>query len=148
MGNFYTNAVRHPEDIGVGHIRRTVSAGASGFDAVPGIPIGALEAGAIPLRASAYIETLFNGTTPTITLGTAANVDGLATSAQIAPATAGNKGEAVLLGGASPLYGIPLAVNTIFYVKLTQTNTTAGKITAIIEFVNKRENEGIPFPNN
>lgn len=146
MGDYWTNAVRHPEDVGVGHIRRTVSYDAAQIAA--GIPIGALEAGAIPLRTSVYIETLFNGTTPLIVIGSAAVADALATSAQVAPATAGYKPSATFTGGGTPAYGVPLAANTVFYLKGTFTNTTAGKITAIVEFVNKREVEGIPFPAN
>jgi hypothetical protein len=110
----------------------------------PGIPIGALEAGAIPLRAECYISPLFNGTTPTITLGTTGTVAGLMASADVAPATAGYK----VAPATGAMMGVPLAADTVFYAYLTQTNTTAGKITFIVEFVNKRESMVRPFPNN
>ncbi len=142
MGDFWTNAVRHPEDIGVGHIRRTldVSEMPSGI----AIPIGALEAGAIPLRAECYVATLFNGTTPTITVGASGSVAGLMASADVAPATAGYK----VAPATGAMMGVPLAADTVINVILTQTNTTAGKITVIVEFVNKRESIVRPFPNN
>jgi len=146
MGDYWTNAVRHPEDIGVGHIRRTLDSGElAAAGATVGVPIGTLEAGAIPLRAEVYVATLFNGTTPTITIGTqGAGVAGIMASADIAPATAGYK----VAPATGAQMGVPLAADTTFYAFLTQTNTTAGKITAIIEFINKRESVVRPFPNN
>jgi hypothetical protein len=33
MGNYWTNCVRHPEDVGVGHIRRTVTFDTGGIAA-------------------------------------------------------------------------------------------------------------------
>jgi hypothetical protein len=145
MGDYWTNAVRHPEDIGVGHIRRTLDSGElATAGATVGMPIGALEAGAIPLRAECYVATLFNGTTPTITLGTTGTVAGIMSSADIAPATAGYK----VAPATGAMMGVPLAADTVFYAYLTQTNTTAGKVTFIIEFVNKRESIVRPFPNN
>lgn len=143
MGDYWTNAVRHPEDIGVGHIRRTIDVGDFGAGA-NNVPIGTLEAGAVPLRAYTYVDTLFNGTTPTIDIGSTATPAGIMASADVAPATAGYK--AAPLTGA--LMGKPLAADTTFFAKLTQTNTTAGKMVAIIEFVNKRESITRPFPNN
>src|SRR3954470_20589220 len=55
--------------------------------------IGTLPAGAIVLRSSCYIPTLFNGTTPapSITLGTAASAAAFGTSATIIPGAAGFK---------------------------------------------------------
>jgi hypothetical protein len=108
------------------------------------VAIGALEAGAIPLRSACYIATLFNGTTPTITLGTAGTVAGLMASADVAPATAGYK----VAPATGAMMGVPLAADTVITAVLTQTNTTAGKITFIVEFVNKRESIVRPFPNN
>lgn len=143
MGDFYTNPVRHPEDVGVGHIRRTITWDASGV--ATGVPIGALEAGAIPLRASVYVSTAFNaGTTNVLVLGTAADDDGFITSANAAADATGLK------AGTGALLGAPLAANTVVYAKFTQTGTaaSAGKAVLVVEFVNKRENEGVPFPNN
>lgn len=143
MGDYWTNAVRHPEDVGVGHIRRTVSFDTPGISTGNGVPIGALEAGAIPATAQAYVETVFNGTSPTLVLGTTADDDGYATSVGIAPGTVGFK---INLVGA--LSGIPLAANTIIYGKLGGSGWTTGKATLILYFVNKREHTGVPYPAN
>ncbi|MDG2570931.1 hypothetical protein P7L87_25600, partial [Vibrio parahaemolyticus] len=89
MGDYWTNPVRHPEDVGVGHIRRTVKVDMAALFTGNGVPNGALEAGAVPLHAQAYVETAMNGTTPTIVLGTVDDDDGFATSAGIAPGTTG-----------------------------------------------------------
>lgn len=143
MGNFWQNAVRHPEDTGVGHIRRTVTVDMAALSTGNGIPIGALEAGAIPLHAWATVETAMNGTTPAIILGTTADDDGFATAAGTAGGTVGFKGS---LTGA--LTGFPLAANTIVYVKSSGTGVTTGKVTIGLSFVNKREVTGVAFPNN
>jgi len=145
MGDFYTNAVRHPEDMGVGHIRRTITFDASGVGTGLGIPIGALEAGAIPIRAYVTIQTAFNAaTTNVLVVGTDDDDDGFVTSTNAAAGTVGLK------AGTGALLGFPLATNEVVYVKYTQTGTaaTTGKATAVVEFYNKRELEGIPFPNN
>lgn len=134
MGNYWTNCVRHPEDVGVGHIRRTVTFGQSGIPA--GVPVGALEAGAVPLRAYAVIETAFNaGTTNVLVLGSAADDDGFVTAANAAAGATGLK------AGTGALLGVPLAADTVFFAKYTQTGTpaTTGKATFVVEFVNARE---------
>lgn len=143
MGDYWTNAVRHPEDVGVGHIRRTVTLGQNGFGA--GIPIGTLEAGAVPLRATVIINTAFNaGTTNVLSLGSTADDDGLITSTNAGAGSTGIK------AGTGALLGVPLASDTTYYAKFSETGTaaTTGKATMIVEFVNKREVEGIAFPNN
>lgn len=134
MGNYWTNSVRHPEDAGVGHIRRTVSFDQSGL--AVGIPVGALEAGAVPLRAYAVIETAFNaGTTNVLVLGSVADDDGLVTTANAAAGATGLK------AGTGAQLGAPLAADTVFFAKYTQTGTAAsgGKATFVVEFVNARE---------
>lgn len=134
MGNYWTNCVRHPEDVGVGHIRRTVTFDQSGVTA--GVPVGALEAGTVPLRAYAVIETAFNaGTTNVLVLGSAADDDGLVTSANAAANAVGLK------AGTGALLGAPLAADTVFFAKYAQTGTaaSAGKATFVVEFVNARE---------
>jgi hypothetical protein len=143
MGDFWSNPVRHPEDIGVGHIRRTVTYDVAALSAGSGIPIGALEAGAIPLFAHAYVETAFNGTSPTLDLGVSGTAAGYAASAGIAPGATGFKGN---LSGS--LTGIPLAANTTIYLKLGGSGWTTGKVTLILTFVNKREGTGTAFPAN
>ena len=144
MGDFWSNAVRHPEDVGVGHIRRTVNFD-TGFSGTLGVPIGALEAGSIPVRAYVTIQTVYNaGTTNVLVLGTAADDDGFVTSANAVAGTLGTK------VGTGVQLGTPLVVDTVVYAKFTQTGTaaTTGKATVWVEFLNKRELEGIPFPNN
>lgn len=148
---FWLNAVKHPEDIGVSYLRRTVNfdtpfADAPGVSAVNGVPIGGLEAGAMVLGVDVVIETAFNAaTTNVLVVGTVADDDGFAATAGTIPGTAGFKPN---LQGA--LSGIPLAANTICYVKYSQTGTaaTTGKATIVVKFANKREVEGIPFPAN
>jgi hypothetical protein len=134
MGNYWTNPVRHPEDTGVGHIRRTVTFDQSGIAA--GVPVGALEAGTVPLRAYAVIETAFNaGTTNVLVLGSAADDDGLVTSANAAVGATGLK------AGSGAQLGAPLAADTVFFAKYTQTGTaaSAGKASFVVEFVNMRD---------
>lgn len=145
MGTFWTNAVRHPEDIGVGHLRRTINLGDPNTDS-NGIAIGALEAGAIPLHCHVIVQTAFNaGTTNTLDVGTTADPDGYATAAATLSGATGFKGN---LTGA--LTGIPLAANTVVYAVFAQTGTaaTTGKATVILTFVNKRELDALTWPAN
>jgi hypothetical protein len=143
MGDYWTNAVRHPEDVGVGHIKRIVNFDMAALSAGNGLPIGALEAGAVPLLVHVTVITLFNGTSPTLVVGTTADDDGFATSVGIAPGTAGFKPNLV-----GALSGVALAANTIVYAKLGGSGWTTGKANVILTFVNKRELEGIPTPAN
>jgi hypothetical protein len=146
MGDYWTNAVRHPEDVGVGHIRRTIRFDSSNVGTGLGIPIGALEAGAIPRHADVLIQTAFNGgTTNSFVLGTEDDDDGFITSAG---AVAGTTGWKDGLKGA--LTGYPLDRNKVVYAKFTSTGTapTAGVAIVTLTFVNKREIEGRAFPNN
>lgn len=145
MGDYWTNAVRHPEDVGVGCIRRTVNFDSPGL-ATGVLPIGALEAGCIPLLAHATVVTAFNaGTTNVLTLGTLAVPDGFIAAAGITEAT-----PALYPNLVGTLSGVPLEVNTVIYAKFTQTGTaaTTGKAVLMLTFVNKREQDGIPFPAN
>lgn len=145
MGNYWTNAVRHPEDVGVGHIRRTVR-----FDntnvGTTGIPIGALEAGAVPYHAQVTVIDAFNAaTTNVLTLGTAGTPEAFAAAAGTVAGTAGFKSN---LTGTET--GKPLATNTVVYARYTQSGAaaTAGSAIVTLYFVNKREIEGRAFPNN
>lgn len=142
MGDYWTNAVRHPEDVGVGCIRRTITFDMVG--AAAGIPIGALEAGAIPMEVNVSVLTVFNGTTPLFTVGVPGTVAGYGTTALIIPDALGWK------TAVGTLTGIPLAANTIIYAYSAPTSgsATTGKAVVMMRFVNKREQDGIPFPNN
>lgn len=92
--------------------------------------IGTLPAGAIVLRSSCYIPTLFNGTTPAITLGTGGTAAAFGTSATIAPATAGFKPSLTGTG-----YGDTLTADTPVVVGTTFAgDTTAGEAQFCIEF--------------
>lgn len=146
MGDFYTNPVHHPEDTGIGHIRRTVNLAQFGNATNGRVPIGALEAGAVPMHCHVYIETAFNAaTTNVLEIGTIDDDDGFCTSAN---AAAGSTGWKDNQKGA--LSGIPLAADKIVYARFQQSGTaaTTGKAVVTLYFVNKRDAEGIPFPNN
>lgn len=148
---YWLNAVRHPEDAGIGYLRRTINfdtpfADAQGVSAVNGVPIGGLEAGVVPLGCDVTIETAFNaGTSNTLVVGTVDDDDGFAANAGTVPGTPGFKQN---LAGA--LSGIPLAANKIVYAKFTQSGTaaTTGKAHIVMKFANKREVEGTAFPAN
>ena len=91
------------------------------------------------------IQTAFNAaSTNVLILGTTDDDDGFVTSSNAAAGTAGLK------AGTGAILGTPLAANRVVYAKYTQTGTaaTAGKATLVVEFLNKRENEGTAFPNN
>jgi hypothetical protein len=148
MGNYWTNPVRHPEDIGVGHIRRTVLlADATNPANTNGVPIGALEAGAIPLVVHVTVITPFNaGTTNTLDVGVIGTPAGFAPAANTLVGAAGYKPNIT----AGTLMGTELAADAVVYAKYGQTGTvaTAGAAVVTLIFVNKREVEGVPFPNN
>ncbi|WFR98713.1 hypothetical protein [Rhizobium tumorigenes] len=130
----FTNAIKHPEDAGVGVWRRRIPFGQAGFG-TNGVPVVNLEKGCIVLRAYVRIPTAFNaGTTNVLTLGTAAVPDSLVTSANAAPAATGFK------QGTGVDIGTELANDTQFYAKFTQTGTpaTAGEAEFIVEFCNPR----------
>lgn len=151
MGNFWTNPVRHPEDTGIQTVRRTVTwnmtdTGGLAIGSGNGIPIGALEAGTIPLHCHVTIETAFNaGTSNTFVVGTVDDDDGFAVAASTLSGATGFKGN---LTGA--LTGIPLAADKVVYVKFTQTGTaaSAGKAEVVLTLVPKRDGIGTAFPNN
>ena len=127
----YKNPYRHPEDTGVHAIGREINLGAIGL-ADGTFPIGAAEKNAIPLRSGVTVLTVFNsGTTQVLTIGTTADDDALITSANAAAGTAGTK------AGTGAALGQPLAADTIFYAKFTQTGTaaTTGRAIAWVEFL-------------
>lgn len=147
----WLNPVRHPEDVGVCYLRRTITFDTP-FQDVPGgantygVPIGGLEAGAMIIGVDVCVEAAFNAaTTNVLVVGTVDDDDGFAATAGTLPAATGFKPN---LQGA--LSGIPLAANKVCFVKYTQSGTaaTAGKAEIVVKFVNKREGEGIPFPAN
>lgn len=82
--------------------------------------IGTVPAGSFVLALYRQISTLFNGTTPTLDIGTVASASGFATSAAIAPATV-----AVGEVAAGALSGFQSA-ETQAYIQYIATNTTAG----------------------
>lgn len=127
----YTNPYRHPEDTGVHVIGREINVGASGL-ADGTFPIGAAEKNAIPLRAGVTVLTAFNAaTTNVLAVGTTADDDGFITGANSASGTVGTK------AGTGVLIGQPLAADTVFYAKFTQTGAaaTAGRAYAWVEFI-------------
>lgn len=148
---YWLNPVAAPEDSGIMYLRRTVSFDTPYADVVGGantygVPIGAMEAGCVPLYCHVTIETAFNAaTTNVLVVGTVDDDDGFATTAGTVPGTVGFKGNQT-----GALTGIPLASNKVVYVKYTQTGTaaTTGKATVVMTFANKQEVEGIAFPAN
>lgn len=130
----FTNPIKHPEDVGVGGWRRRIPFDTVGLSAGT-VPVLALEKGSIVLRAYVRIETPFNAaTTNVLTLGSAADDDGLVTSANAVAGTAGFK------EGTGAEIGTELANDTQFFAKYTQTGTaaTAGVAEFIVEFINPR----------
>lgn len=128
------NAIRHPEDTGVGVWRWRVNLGEVNLGTT-GVPVVTLEKGSIPLRASVRIETAFNAaTTNVLTLGDATTIDTLITSANAAAGTPGFK------AGTGVALGTELANDTTFFARFTQTGTaaTTGVAEFIVEFANAR----------
>jgi hypothetical protein len=102
------------------------------YDALPlnkSLHLGTLPPGSFVSSVHVHVKTLFNGTTPAVIVGTAADDDGILTAAQSAVAVAGYKPN--LTGGA--LLG-RLTDETELFVKLTGTGVTAGEIDFLIEF--------------
>lgn len=146
MGDYWTNPTRHPEDVGMGVLRRTITL--AEFSAATGgkVPIGALEAGTMPGSVSVYVETAFNAaTTNTLDVGTSGTVAGFAAAASTLVGATGVK-----RGLTGTLTEIPLAADQIVYATFAQTGTaaTTGKVVIRMDFVNKRETTGIPWPSN
>lgn len=137
MGNYWTTPVSHPEDVGVQYLRRTLVWDQFGYPsaAASGIPIGAYEAGSIPLHCNVTIETAFNGGTNSLIVGTPEDDDGFATAAAIAAGAAGFKGN---LSGA--LSGLTAASDKVVYAKFAQTGSpaSAGKAHIVVAFVPRR----------
>lgn len=130
----FTNAIKTPEDTGTGVWRRRVNFDQQGI-ATGVLPVVTLEKGSIVLRAYVRIETAFNAaTTNVLTLGSAADDDGLVTSANAVAGTPGFK------TGTGVEIGTELAADTTFFAKFTQTGTaaTTGVAEFIVEFVNPR----------
>lgn len=130
----FTNAIKNPEDVGVGVWRRRVNFDQQGI-AAGTLPVVMLEKGSIVLRAYVRVETAFNAaTTNVLTLGTASVPDSLVTSANAAAGSTGFK------AGTGVDIGTELAADTQFFAKYTQTGTaaTAGVAEFIVEFANPR----------
>lgn len=128
------NAIRHPEDIGLGVWRWRVGFSEAGI-ATTGVPVITLERGSVILRASVRIETAFNAaTTNVLTLGDSTTIDTLVTNANAAPGTPGYK------VGTGVAIGTELAADTTFFARFTQTGTaaTAGVAEFFVEFANPR----------
>jgi len=133
--SYWRNAVRHPEDCGIGNIRRTMDWTEFGEDLK--LPIGCLEKGAVPLRISTYVQAAVAGGTPGVTIGTADDPEAFAIADDIAADATGYKTAAT---GAE--IGKALAADTMFYAYIS-ADAEAGKFTVTVEFANRRES--IPF---
>jgi hypothetical protein len=109
------------------------SYGESGIVAGTAKHVGTIPAGSFVLPGFCHVITLFNGTTPTVELGSQLDPDAFATSALIAPATAGLKQN--LIGA---LTGF-LTDTTEVFLLLTATNTTAGDVDIVLPFYAQKD---------
>lgn len=126
----YKNPYRHPEDTGLHIIGREINLGEAGL-ATGAFPIGAFEKNAIPLRSGVTIITAFNAaTTNVLEVGTTAVPAGLITGTNSASGTVGANKQ-----GTGTLLGSPLAADTVFMAKFTQSGAaaTTGKAIAWVE---------------
>lgn len=97
------------------------------------VHIGTLPPGAFLLPAQLEVITLFNGTTPVVIIGHAADDDSILTAAASAVGTAGYK--ANLITGA--LYNTVITASIPLYIKLTGTGVTAGELDFLLPFYAK-----------
>lgn len=100
----------------------------------PGIATGIAFANSIPMgafitRVLVEVITGFNGTTPVLSVGSNANIDNLATGADITEATPGINDPTRGLGRS-----IPAAADQTPKVKLLITDTTAGEAEICITY--------------
>lgn len=94
-----------------------------------GIPIGTIPAGSVITGVFAHVKTLFDGSTPALIIGDAADDDGILTAAQSAVGTAGVKPN--LTGGA--YVGVTdKELNLV--AKLTGAGNTAGRADILVEY--------------
>jgi hypothetical protein len=109
-------------------VRGVISFDTSGV--ATGVEIGTIPAGSFVAGTHVHVTTLFNGTTPTVTVGTAADDDGFATSLGVVPGTAGVK---LNLTGAQS--GDSLTADTPVVVKhTTGGSTTTGRAVVVVTF--------------
>jgi hypothetical protein len=104
-------------------------------DAIPSMPLatqihfGTIPKGAVITNIQLHVRTLFNGTTPLFIIGTIADDDALATSAEAvvtAVARLKNLGLGVLMGYTP--------TDMQVYAKLTAAGNTAGELHAVVEY--------------
>lgn len=91
--------------------------------------LGVLPKGSIVLPPAKHVITAFDGTTPTIDVGTIATPNGFIPTAQIAPgaiAFAGNLAGGTLMGFQTD--------DTPVYVTLTCANNTVGELDILLPF--------------
>lgn len=121
----YSQSKEHPEDVGVLTLYRlfnfdTPASTENGALSANGTHIGKTPAGSFIHGTDVDIKTAFNAaTTNVLTVGSAADDDGLATSAGTASGTPGYKPN---LQGAQSGYN---SAETQWYIKYTQTGTAA-----------------------
>jgi hypothetical protein len=114
----------------VHYVRRDFSFATAGLST--GVLVGTLPAGSRILSSRVYIDTAFNGTTPTLQGGTTATGSNLFTSTDAAPATTGAKTPATAAGQGS---GLVLAQDQDFFLSGNIGGSTAGAGSVTIEFI-------------
>lgn len=121
---------------GGGIIRKTLAFSAAVASAVNQV-IGVIPSNAIIVRGTAWVTTAFDGTTPTLNVGYAADSLGAAVanayaSALALPATT----TPVAFDELAAATAKPRAVQTTVTANITYTTTTVGSCEIIIEYVN------------
>jgi hypothetical protein len=119
---------------GTGTIRKTLAFNAAVASAVDQV-IGVLPAGAAILSGGIWVNTAFNGTTPTLNIGYAADSLGAAVPAAYASALALPATTTfVPLDENTTVTAKPRALATTLTANITYTTTTAGSCDIIITY--------------
>lgn len=119
---------------GVGTIRRTL-AFSSAIPSATNVVIGTLPSNAVILSTSGlWTTTAFNGTTPTINVGYAADSLGAAAPAAYSAAQAPTAIGFGVLNAVAAAAAAPRAVPTTLTANITYTTTTVGSCEIIINY--------------
>lgn len=87
----------------------------------------------VPNASCINVMTIFNGTTPTVTLGSLAQPQAIATSTDVTPATQGVRPVLAATINAGALWSPAVADTDIFFT-VTTTNTTQGVVLITVSF--------------
>jgi len=112
------------------YIRRDVAFNTNNI--ANGVLIGTVPAGSKIVDVHIYIDTAFNGTTPTLQGGTTGTGTNLFTNTDSVPGTVGEKEAASAAGQAR---GLIFTADTDLFASFTGAGATTGAATVIVEFV-------------